>query len=310
MPLAAAAPSREPIEISVLIARASRQDPRRIEQTLNSLRAQRCDCAFEVIVVDRIDDDLSAALRRADARWRWITVSRDSTLPQMRSSALQAARGRIVVVTEDHCVAAPDWLQRVQEAFVREPAAVAVGGCVVNGLVDSAFDWATYLCEYAAFAPPLAADAPLVGTNTAYLRERLVAQSPHALVDGFWESTVHPALQRAGHKLLSNDQMRVSHCKRFTLRGFINQRCIYSRHYAGSRFAPDSWTQRMAAALLSPLLPALLAVRLARVALSKPDLIRPSLRAAPYLLLFYLVWACGEMVGYAVGPGDSLRKIE
>ena len=36
----------------------------------------------------------------------------------------------------------------------------------------------------------------------------------------------------------------------------------------------------------------------------------PALRALPFLVLFYVVWAAGECWGYVAGPGTSLRKIE
>jgi hypothetical protein len=32
--------------------------------------------------------------------------------------------------------------------------------------------------------------------------------------------------------------------------------------------------------------------------------------AMPYLLMFYIIWAYGEMVGYILGKGDALARIE
>jgi len=49
---------------------------------------------------------------------------------RLRSLGLARARGRFVVLTEDHCVVAPDWLERLQ-------AAHAEGRSVVGGPVDS-----------------------------------------------------------------------------------------------------------------------------------------------------------------------------
>jgi hypothetical protein len=57
-------------------------------------------------------------------------------------------------------------------------------------------------------------------------------------------------------------------------------------------------------------LPLLLGARLLRLIWRKPSLRRPGVRALPYLALFFVVWAWGECVGYALGPSDALRRIE
>jgi hypothetical protein len=293
---------------SVLIARASLQDPARFEQTLQALHAQRCSFAFEVVVVDRVGDAAAVARRHPGLALHCHLVDRDSTLPQMWWQALQLARGRIVAVTEDHCMPEPDWLQQLHDEFARDPTLVGVSGCVINGLTGSALDWATYLCEYAAFAPPVPRTDTPVGMNIAYLRERLVAQPPQLLTTGFWDATLLPPLRAGGARLLAGSAAHVRHCKHFGVGGFLQQRYLYSRHYAGTRF--ERWPARLLAALSSPLLPPLLLVRLLRVTWRRPGLRWPSVRALPYLALFFTVWAWGECVGYALGPSDALRRIE
>ena len=217
--------AREPAA-SVLIARASLQDPSRFTQTLQALQAQRCGFHFEVVVVDRVVD-AAAVARRAGVAMQVQQVARDTPLPQMWWQALQIARGRIVAITEDHCVPAPDWLQQLHDEFARDPALVAASGCVLNGLTGSALDWATYLCEYAAFAPPVQRTDEPVGMNIAYLRERLVAQPPHLLTTGFWDATLLPHLHRSGAKLVAGSSACVMHCKHFGVGGFLQQRYLY-----------------------------------------------------------------------------------
>jgi hypothetical protein len=304
-----AEPAERAPHISVLIARASRQDGGRLAQTLQALRAQDCTFTFEVLVVDRIDDAFSRAMRQRFAEVRWEACDARTTLPQMRTMGLRSARAALVAVTEDHCVPSPAWLSAFAAAFERQPQAVAAGGSVRNGLTDTNLDWATYLCEYAAFAPPWR-DGPctdLPGMNVAYRRDALLALPSDLLTRGFWEATAHAQLQPDG-ELIAVDDAVVDHCKRFSLRGFVQQRFIYSRHYAGARFA--SWPARAAAALASPLLLPLLSMRLWRALRGKPDLRRRTLHALPYLLLFHGVCALGECIGYVAGPGASLQEIE
>jgi hypothetical protein len=57
-------------------------------------------------------------------------------------------------------------------------------------------------------------------------------------------------------------------------------------------------------------LPALLLLRIGRNLMTKKRLIKQFIRALPYLIIFVLIWACGELVGYLRGPGDALSRIE
>lgn len=299
-------------EYSVLIARAGTEDRGRILETLAALRAQDCTFAFEVIVVDRVDDNISAAIEAEPAGVRLLRCDRHATMPEMRTMALQAASGRVVAVTEDHCVPCVGWLRSFDRTFQRYPGATAVGGSVANGLTQTAFDWATYLCEYASFAPPMAEELQpsLPGMNTAYLRSALLAVPPAALTSGFWETTAHPGMLRSGSVFVASGDALVWHCKRFSLRWFLAQRFAYSRYYAGIRFAPERLPMRLAAALLSPLLPLLLTVRFATVARRNRTIAAQALRVLPWMALFHVTWAAGECVGYLAGPGDALRTIE
>jgi hypothetical protein len=214
-------------------------------------------------------------------------------------------------VTEDHCVPAEGWLAEIEQAFDADPLLAAVGGTVENGVGERGFDWATFLCEYSYFSPPVA-EGPsevLPGMNVAYRREALAAVPAERLRAGFWETTAHPLLLQAGGRFLSRNRMRMRHCKRFSRRLFFAQRFIYSRYYAGLRFPRGQPARRIAATLASFALPPLLMLRIARAAMAK-KLGRELARAAPALVGLTVVWAAGEMWGYLFGPGDALARIE
>ncbi|MEO8523278.1 MAG: glycosyltransferase family A protein [Caldimonas sp.] len=307
----AAAPAQAP-EFSVLIARASLEDATRILQTLEAMRRQDCDFAFETIVVDRIGDATTSAVEQRFPEVRLSRCAASSTLPMMRTAALRSAGGRYVAITEDHCVPEPGWLRAFAVAFQRHPEAIAVGGPVLNGLDQTVLDWASYLCEYATFARPYE-DGPrddLPGMNIAYLRGALLSASPGQLTRGFWETTLHPDLLRRGRVFFASGAAAVAHCKRFSLRTFVTQRFAYSRYFAGIRFPGGRWAQRTVAALATPLLPAVLLVRLALIVRGKTGLTRPFVISLPCLVLFHVVGAIGECVGYLFGPGTALERIE
>ena len=300
-----------PPYFSVLIGRASTEDVRRILEVLDALRLQDCREPYEVIVVDRCDDALSRIVDESYPEVHLLRCRADLSLPQMRALALQAARAPHVIVTEDHCVPATGWLQQFARLIREYPRAVAIGGCVENGLTQNTLDWATYLCEYASAASPFA-EGPcteLTGVNVAYTRRVLSALPAQQLEQGFWELTVHPLLNSRGDLLIVSDTPVVYHRKRFSLRHFLRQRLAYSRYFAGARFGRRRLARALAA-VSSPALPVLFAARLMREMRTRRRFKGPALRAAPYLALFFLAAAAGELIGYVSGPGTALGTLE
>ncbi len=298
---------------SIIAGRVSTEDNARVLELIDSLRAQTGDHTCEVILADRRNDAISRRVAEAYPEITLIPCEPDATLPELRTRALERATGEFVIVTEDHCVPPPDWLASISEAFERAPrGTVAVGGCVENGVCDTALDWATFICEYAMFVRPVA-EGPthsLPGMNVAYRRDALLGMERGRLTEGFWETTVHPELLARGSILFSSNAIRIDHRKKFSFRLFATQRFIYSRYYAGLRFPRHAYARRAAGFVASLALPPLLLLRMTRNLWAKRRLRREYLRALPYLTVFLVIWAAGEMAGYLAGTGPALRQIE
>lgn len=299
--------------ISVLIGLVSTEDADRILETLQSLAERQGAGVCEVVIVDRRRDALSAEIGRRFPQVRLIPCPANTCLPVMRTIALEHSAGDVVAVMEDHCVPDSGWLQQIVEGFAAAPAdTVAVGGCVENGVRDTGLDWATFICEYSFFSPPVeeGETTALPGMNIAYRRAALTAVPRDLLTAGFWETTVHPVLLRNGGRFVSRNAMRMFHCKKFSLRLFAAQRYLYSRYFGGIRFPRDQWLRRLVASGATLLLPAILLKRMLVQAAGAKRLGREVILALPALGLFVVVWSLGEMVGYLCGPGDALEKIE
>ena len=296
--------------VAVLIGLVSTEDGDRILETLTRLADDR-DHACEVVLVDRRQDGVSAEIVRRFPEVLLVGCSAEETLPAMRARALSLSRASIVAVTEDHCVPCEGWLGQIVEAFAADPGLTAVGGPVQNGVFDTGFDWATFLCEYSFFSPPVAEGATRVlpGMNVAYRRDALAAVPPDALSDGFWETTVHQRLLDAGGRFLSRNRMVMFHCKKFSAGLFLRQRFVYSRYYAGLRFPSRELAKRAVAAVASLALPPVLLFRIVRSCLAK-DMRGPLRQALPALLPIVCVWSIGESWGYVRGPGRALAEIE
>jgi hypothetical protein len=297
---------------SVIVGRVSTEDSLRVLETLEALRGQQGVGPYEVILADRLGGPLGREIERRFPALHRLAFPSDTPLPQLRAGALRMARGRYVAVTEDHCIPPSDWLASFAREFAAAPpGTIAIGGAVENGLADSAFDEATFLCEYFRFLPPLAGEGPsaVPGMNVTYERQALLRVDRHHLESDFWEAGVHEDLALQGG-LMATDRVRLLHVKRFRMRPFLLQRYHYSKHYAGRRFQSASPFRRMLACLGRLALPPLLLARMGFHVLPRPGGRRALRRALPWLSLFVTVWAVGEMAGCLAGAGNSLQHIE
>ena len=299
-------------QLAVILGRVSTEDGDRVLETIAALAPELTGARCEIIVADRLHDEVSHKIRSDHPNVSLIECPSGTTLPEMRTIAFEASTAPIVAVTEDHCVPTPGWGEQIVAAFERGgPDLVAVGGSVVNGVTDTGLDWATYLCEYSFFSPPVAqGDAQILpGMNVAYRRTALEQVPRDLLTSGFWETTVHPVLLRNGGRFLSLNELVMLHKKRFSWKLFAAQRFIYSRYYAGLRFSSSAFPTRTVAALGSLALPPLLLTRAVKAARTK-GLGREMIGALPYLVPLYVIWAVGESVGALRGPGQALAMIE
>lgn len=311
-PTAAAQTKDNPL-FSVIIGMVSTEDSDRILETLSSLKNQTGDHTYEVIIADRRHDHIVEQIAKDYPQAQLISCDKNATLPELRTAALDRARGTYVLVTEDHCVPSSNLL----DAFATTLASldeqyIAVGGCVENGVDDTSLDWATFLCEYSVCLSPVPEGdtESLPGMNVAYRRDFLMALDRDMLTKGFWETTVHPEILRRGLKMYSSNAIVMYHCKKFSFQLFASQRFIYSRYFAGLRFNNDQLPQRLVATLLSFILPPLLLLRMTRNVTSKKRLLKEYIFALPYLFVFVIIWSFGEIVGYLAGQKDALAKIE
>lgn len=299
-------------DIAVILGRVSTEDSERVLETIAALDPAVSGAECEIVIADRLQDEITKRIHRDYPHVKLIDCPPEMSLPEMRTLAFEASSARIVAVTEDHCVPTPGWAKTIRTAFDQGgPDLVAIGGSVINGVTDTGLDWATYLCEYSFFSPPVTEgeSAVIPGMNVAYRRSALESVPRVLLTSGFWETTVHPLLLERGGKFLSLNELVMLHKKRFSWALFASQRYIYSRYYAGRRFGGAGLAKRIAASVASLALPPLLLARAVPAARRK-GLGREMLRASPHLLAFYVIWAVGESVGALRGPGDALAMIE
>lgn len=281
-------------EVSVVVAAFSGEAE--LWRCLESLTAQ--DVAAEIVVASGLGPD---ATRRASARFPpalCLPEPAGTSALRLRARGVAAARGRLIVLTEDHCRAGSGWLAALRAAHSAGRA--VVGGTVENGCGRGVQGRALYWCEYAAQMPPLPAGPArwLSGVNVAYDREALWA-CRDAWIEEFCEAEVHAALRLAGHEpWLAPEAVVTAHLGL----GFVEALAhLYAggRRFGRGRRARSGALGRVALRSSAPVVPALLATRVVAAVLTR----RPRdagwlALALPHLLGLVCGWAAGEAAGY------------
>jgi GT2 family glycosyltransferase len=280
-----------------------------ITDTLAALEAQSARADTEILVLDCTTELVRKTIRERHPAARLFTFDHRLSIPRLREHGLEHARGDIVVMLEDHCIAPPQWLDRLAELHGRLPHA-AIAGAVENGSTERAIDWAHYLCEYSATSLPLPRGeaADIAGNSTGYKRAALESVGASAGPPR-WESFLHERLRQRGYRFYCDPDLYVIHRISFSLGDLLGQRFHYSRSFAAMRREDGSAAARLVWLVGSLLLPPVILARITRQTLRKRRYGRELARAWPFLCLLSLAWGFGEFVGYIAGPGRSLEKV-
>lgn len=271
-----------------------------LSECLESLRSQCRDLHAEVVVA-RAAREPEAAFARV-ANWcRRVSAPAEAGLPVVRGLGLDGALGEWVAVTEDNCLADPDWLARLLAGT--EYGVHVLGGRVGNARRDRRIDRGAYYAEYGIYGPGPGRErrgaAPLVtGANAAY--HRIVVPSVSAWArGGLWEHEIHDRLHAAGHAIRVVPDARVRQNARHRLGAFCRDRYAHGRGFAAVRGRGRPAWRRAALLAVTPALPVVLAARIARAVDAEER--RYFAGALPATLLFLGAWSLGEAAGYLRG---------
>jgi glycosyltransferase involved in cell wall biosynthesis/GT2 family glycosyltransferase len=169
--------SRSP-SISVLICAYTLDRLDVLSQALESVRAQSAPAHEIVLCVDHSPELL------AEARRRWpelhlVENREEQGLSGARNSGVAECSGEVVAFLDDDALAAPDWLERLGEAY-RDPNVLGAGGTVRPAWVEGKpgwfppeFDWVVG-CTHSGMPRRREAVRNLVGANMSLRREALV----------------------------------------------------------------------------------------------------------------------------------------
>ncbi|HEY7339054.1 MAG TPA: glycosyltransferase [Bryobacteraceae bacterium] len=296
------------VPVSVVIA--SIVGPPFIDDCLESVKEQAQRLGAEVLVVACGDHAYAERIAR---KFPWVRVIHRlerETVPDLRRRGVEEATGEVVAVIEEHCLAAPDWLDRAIEAYSGGEYGV-VGGPVMDHAYTRLRDWVVYFIEYNNYLPPWRPGEwhDLGSANIAYSRELLMTYREF-LSGGYWEAGLHPRLMQDGVKFRPAPDMKVHHRGPFNYGYYLGQRYWFSRAFAGRRSRDLSAVKKLAYVAASPLVPFLLLARIGKRVKERGRHLDKFAKALPLLIPPLFVYVGGEFMGYLAGPGDALLKVE
>ena len=221
------------------------------------------------------------------------------------------SRGRVVAFTTGHCVVSEGWARALIAGI--ETGATGVAGSLMLSRESDLADWALFYLRYSAFLGAGERDTELAreipGDNAAYRRDALERHAS-SFADGFWEVDFHRRvrLEDEGARLAFVPGAQVQFGPSASLVSLVRQRFAHGCHSGAWRVSSgvrSAWQIAIAA----PLVPFVLAARIARRVLPRPTHRARFFIALPVVFAMAAAWAAGEAWGALANTRHAtLRK--
>lgn len=279
-----------------------------VQPLLESLREQIAAVGGEIVLGDGSADGLPDA---AHARYPRLRVLHQpgASVFQLRAACVAASAGAVVAITEDHCVAAPDWCERILAAHRDHPEAAAIGGAVENGATATTIDWASFFLVNGASMPPVrdgVRRAIALQANCSYKRAAL---SPDAAELGMMEWLLNADLHARGAVLRTDGRILVQHVQSLGVAATCRIHYDDGRTIAAFRLARIGRAERAVRLAACLAMPPLLTARATFYVLTKRRRMGLLLASLPWMLVLTSCKAWGNLLGFLFGAGSSPARI-
>jgi hypothetical protein len=293
-------------DLTIILVVGERRD--RAVGALASVLAQDAADRLEVLVFDLAPGDPPPLAGSDHPAVRQIKLPPDTLFSAAKTMGVRQAAAPLVVFFEEHCRARPGWAAALIEAH-RGPWA-GVGAEVHTGNPTVALSRILSIINYYPWlAPaPRAEHAMLPGHNSSFKRDILLSYGDELAELLRAEIVLHSRLHADGHRMLLEPAAKFEHINESTLASASLGRFLWHRCYGPMRSRAFGWPlgRRIVYVLATPLIPFYsLVLLLRRLARLRPDLLRPTLVAAPQILTVQLASAAGQALGLMFGIGDA-----
>ena len=224
----------------------------------------------------------------------------------LRARGLLAAQGDLIALVEDHARPDKNWCANILAAH--RTGYAAIGGAIENG-IDRPLNWAVYYCDFGRYQNPLPSGMSAFASdaNVSYKRSALEAIRM-TWEQSFREVVVNGTLMARGDGVaLRHDIIVHQHRSDLRLSDALRERFIWGRSYAATRCALVSHSKRAIYAVLSPLLPGVLMLRMTVTAWKRRRHFGKFLRSCHLIFILLISWSLGECVAYLRGVRCHLR---
>lgn len=295
--------------LSVVLACTDRYQT--IAATLEHLARQSIREQIEVLIVAASSGELELPDAAMAPFWghKVIEVGAFDSIARANAAGVRQASAPVIAFTEDHCFPEPGWAEALVRAH--EGPYAAVGPVVRNANPASAVSWADYLIGYGPWAyPGRSGDAPfLAGHNSSYKRTVLLECGDHLQDLLAAETVLHMDLRARGRRLYVCADAVSAHVNFSRARSWLAVQVHNGRVFAAARRCEWGPVRRAVYAVASPLIPVVRFVRAMRSLLALRIPAIRLVRVVPVLALGLILDGVGQLLGYALGPGDSPRAL-
>ncbi|MGI8497884.1 MAG: glycosyltransferase family 2 protein [Gemmatimonadaceae bacterium] len=284
---------------------------RSVRRTVSHLRAQTARDQMELLIVAPagveidLDDPSVAAAVEGIHTVRVLSVPDISPGGRARGAGVRAARAPVVAFAEDHCFPDRDWAAALIRAH-RERWA-GVGPVIRNANPETAVSRADLFIGYGRWLAPGHAGTVnyLPGHNSSYKRECLLefGDALDALLEA--ETVLQWELRRLGHELYLEPAAAAAHVNFALWRSWMPVQLLNGRLFAATRATRWTLRQRLAFAAAAPLIPLVRFQRALRHAVNAGVPWTVIASTAPVLAIGVVIDGVGQLLGYALGPGDA-----
>lgn len=293
---------QEKIQLSVIIASYNAETL--LQNCLESLKNQKTDQLFEIIVVDSSSDGTAQRIGERFPEVKLYRFPERKFCGDARNFGLSIARGEIIAFIDADCRAAPNWIGQILRAH--QSSSLAIGGVIANGNPDSNIGWAAYFCEFSQWMPntPSIRFTDIAAANMSY--KKRCFEEFGEFIEGTYSSDTefHWRLGRKGHSLQFVPSIVVFHHNIDQFKVFLRHEFEHGRSFAKIRMKSQNFSnvRRFFYAIFSFLIPFWLLLKIGMRNLKNRIYLFHFLKAFPLLMLGLIFWSLGECIGYTRGP--------
>ena len=293
--------SKKP-QLSVIIA--SYNSRKTIEKCLQSLESQINQADHEVIVVDSFEDGTAEFVAQQFPKVRLYTFSERKFPGDARNFGITKVKGDIIAFTDSDCIVDHNWVNEIIKAH--DAPYPAIGGVVDNGNPESHIGWGHYFCEFSQWMPQ-SPKHQMVEIPTCCLSiKRWAFEKYGPFLEGVYcsDTAFHWRLGNDGRQPMFIPSIKVSHINIRSLMEFLKKEIMHGNFFAKVRMSEKKFSilQRISFVMISPLLPFLLFLRVAKRVFKTRIYLKQFILSSPVVFLGLIAWSYGEFLGYLSRP--------